>query len=203
MFFYDRIIMKEKECKKCKDIKIISRFSKDKKTPDGYDYQCKDCRKIQKREWRKNNSEHVSDYDKEYYLANKDSKRKSNLEARKRRRKNNPLLKIQESYSSSLRRAFQSIFKQKNVKSSQVLGCTNEEFREFLESKFYNHPITGEQMSFDNYGLYGWHLDHIVPISTAKSEEDVKQLSHYSNIQPLWAEDNLKKSNKYDKENIK
>jgi hypothetical protein len=58
-------------------------------------------------------------------------------------------------------------------------------------------------MSFDNYGLYGWHLDHIVPISTAKSEEDVKQLSHYSNIQPLWAEDNLKKSNKYDKENIK
>ena len=187
---------KEKACRSCSEIKNLSNFNRDKKTPDGYDYQCKDCRKAQKKEWRKKNSEHVSNYDKQYYLENKDAKRKSNLEARKRRRKNNPLLKIKEAYSSSLRRAFQSIKIQKNTKSSDVIGCTNKEFRDHLASQFYNHPQTGEPMTFENYGLYGWHLDHIIPISSAKSEADIRKLSHYSNIQPLWAEDNLKKSSR-------
>jgi hypothetical protein len=156
----------------------------------------KERRQVQKKEWRKKNAEHVSNYDREYYLANKDSKRKSNLEARKRRRKNNPLVRIKESYCSSLRRAFQFALQEKNTSSSEILGCTNEEFKTHLESQFYDHPKTGKPMTFDNYGLYGWHIDHIIPISSATSEEDVKRLCHYSNIQPLWAEDNLKKSNK-------
>lgn len=189
-------IAKEKKCNYCKEMKNLSEFNKDKKSSDGHDYTCRSCRIIKKRKWRAKNKHHASEYDKKFYLENKESKRKSNLEARRRRRENNPLVRIKESYCSSLRRAFQSISEQKNAKSQEILGCTNEEFRGHLQSKFYNHPTTGESMSFDNYGLYGWHLDHIIPISTAKSEEDVKRLSHYSNLQPLWAEDNLKKSNK-------
>ena len=42
-------------------------------------------------------------------------------------------------------------------------------------------------MTFDNHGLYGWHIDHIIPLSTAKTEEAIK-LCHYTNLQPLWAE---------------
>ena len=57
-----------------------------------------------------------------------------------------------------------------------------------LESKFT------EEMSFDNYGK--WHIDHIIPISSAKTEEDIIRLNHYTNFQPLWAVDNLRKSNK-------
>ena len=49
-------------------------------------------------------------------------------------------------------------------------------------------------MSFENHGE--WHLDHIYPISLAKSEEEVIKLNHYTNFQPLWSEDNLRKSNK-------
>ena len=51
-------------------------------------------------------------------------------------------------------------------------------------------------MSWDNYGLYGWHIDHIVPLSNAKTEDDFYKLCHYTNLQPLWSLDNLKKSNK-------
>jgi hypothetical protein len=49
-------------------------------------------------------------------------------------------------------------------------------------------------MSLDNHGK--WHLDHIIPLATATTEEDVIRLNHYTNFQPLWADDNLKKSNK-------
>ena len=51
-------------------------------------------------------------------------------------------------------------------------------------------------MTFDNHGLHGWHIDHITPLSTATTEEEIIKLCHYTNLQPLWAEDNLAKSNK-------
>jgi hypothetical protein len=62
--------------------------------------------------------------------------------------------------------------------------------KKYIESKFK------EGMSWDNYGVYGWHLDHIIPLSSAKNEEELKSLCHYTNLQPLWAFDNLSKFNK-------
>ena len=51
-------------------------------------------------------------------------------------------------------------------------------------------------MSWDNHGVYGWHIDHVKPLSEANNIEDVITLNHYTNLQPLFAKDNLKKSNK-------
>ena len=53
-------------------------------------------------------------------------------------------------------------------------------------------------MSWENYGYYGWHIDHIIPCSKfdlSKLEEQ-KKCFHFTNLQPLWAADNIKKSNK-------
>jgi hypothetical protein len=52
-------------------------------------------------------------------------------------------------------------------------------------------------MSWNNYGKTGWHIDHIIPLSSANSEEEIIKLCHYTNLQPLWSEDNLKKSNRF------
>ena len=48
-------------------------------------------------------------------------------------------------------------------------------------------------MTWENRGLKGWHLDHIIPLSSAKNEEELRELCHYTNIQPLWWDDNLRK----------
>ena len=67
------------------------------------------------------------------------------------------------------------------------VGCSSKELKSHFESLFV------EGMSWDNYGK--WHIDHIRPVSSFKPEE-WKQINHYTNLQPLWAEDNFKKSNK-------
>jgi hypothetical protein len=68
-----------------------------------------------------------------------------------------------------------------------MIGCSPQEFREYIESKF------SEGMSWDNYGPRGWHLDHIIPLASAKNINEAIKLNHYTNLQPLWAEDNCKK----------
>ena len=68
---------------------------------------------------------------------------------------------------------------------NRVCGITYEEFKAYIESKFENG------MTWKNHGE--WHLDHIIPVSQANSEEELIKLNHYSNFQPLWAYDNLSK----------
>jgi hypothetical protein len=75
-------------------------------------------------------------------------------------------------------------------KTIEILGMDINSFKIYIESKFLNG------MSWDNYGLNGWHIDHIIPLCSAKTEEEFYKLCHYTNLQPLWAKDNWKKSNK-------
>jgi len=86
-----------------------------------------------------------------------------------------------------------ALYKSKSIKSNSTLklvGCTIKEFKQHIESQF------SEGMSWDNHGE--WHIDHIKPISSfdiTKEGEQIKAF-HYSNCQPLWAKDNLKKGAK-------
>ena len=77
----------------------------------------------------------------------------------------------------------------KSAKTEIILGCTVLEFRNYIESKF----IDG--MNWKNQGK--WHLDHIKPLALGTNEEEVIELNHYTNFQPLWAIDNLRKGSKY------
>ena len=76
----------------------------------------------------------------------------------------------------------------KKSKTYEILKISYDEFILYIESKFQ------DGMSWDNYGK--WHLDHIIPLSIAESEIELLKLNHYTNFQPLWAADNIKKSNK-------
>ena len=123
-----------------------------------------------------------------YYLLNKERINRNRSEAIKKRKEKDPLYKIS---FAIRRRVSQSIriggFTKKS-KTYQILGCTFEEFKLYIENKF----IDG--MSWENYGY--WHLDHIIPISSATDELHLIKLNHYSNFQPLWKSDNLRKGDK-------
>jgi len=96
--------------------------------------------------------------------------------------------------SSNLRSRLRAALRNKAKSGSSIrdLGCSIEDFIIYIGSKFQNG------MSWENYGMYGWHIDHIMPVSSFDLTDRNQHLKacHYSNLQPLWAKDNLSKSNK-------
>lgn len=80
----------------------------------------------------------------------------------------------------------------KQLPTMKLVGCSAKEYRTYLESKFQ------EGMTWENYGRSGWHIDHIVPCCSFELTdlEQQKKCFHHSNTQPLWANENLKKSGK-------
>ena len=76
----------------------------------------------------------------------------------------------------------------KNNKTFEMIGCTPEELKTYLENLF------SEGMTWENYGYYGWHVDHKIPLDSGKTEDEIIKLCHYTNLQPMWWNENLKKS---------
>lgn len=89
---------------------------------------------------------------------------------------------------SRIKNGFKSHLLGKRFKTLDLLGCSWENFSKHIEKLFT------EGMSFENYGQ--WHIDHIIPLSSAETSEQMNKLCHYTNLQPLWAIDNLKKGAK-------
>lgn len=91
--------------------------------------------------------------------------------------------------SLNLRRRIQYAFagKDRSLHTREIIGCSPEQLRSYLEKRFQ------DGMTWENYGYRGWHIDHIVPLSSSKNSEDLIRLSHYTNLQPLWSHENFKK----------
>ena len=98
---------------------------------------------------------------------------------------------------SNLRGRLKTYLRSKKIKklspTKKMVGCTPEELIKHIEKQW----TVG--MSWENYGLKGWHIDHIKPISLATNatELEIGKFMHYTNLQPLWAKENIKKSNKF------
>lgn len=209
-----------KLCSKCKVEKPFKEFTKHPLGKDGLRSNCKSCSKkyynenkdkilqYQKqyfkdnkekkteyhkqydKKYREAKKEKIAEYKKQYYETNKEKIFEQSKQYKNKRRQIDPIFK----FTGNIRNLICKSFKigknefGKNAKTEEILGCTIEEFRSYIEDKFV------KDMSFENYGK--WHLDHIIPISIANTEEEIIKLNHYTNFQPLWAEDNLKKGNK-------
>lgn len=283
--------MTMKQCSKCLEYKSLDNFADCKKTADGKQWNCRDCKSLykkqhkehiakQQKEYRKQhaeellakrklyiakNIEHIQEHNRQYRLNNKERlsqqqkerrennperdreiSRKSKLKHRDKiliaqkeyRQKNKEKIKEYQNKPEAIARRQANRLKNKEKintkkrnleklkrstdpsyklitnqrtrirgvlkkyktdKTLDLLGCSAQFLRAYLESKFL------EGMTWDNYGKHGWHVDHITPCSSFDLT-DIKQQKicfHYTNLQPLWAIDNLKKSNKISLNEVK
>jgi len=207
--------METKICSKCKIEKDVCDFGKNKLKSDGLQPNCKLCRKIETssyyktnsekiklkvKEYRNNNPEKVSklkkniyEKNKEYYLNQMKLYREKNKENRNNysrdRKKTDPIFKLKHIMNSRLRVFLKLKNITKNNKTFEIIGCTPQELKQHIENKFT------EGMKWELIGRY-IHIDHIIPLCSANTEEEIYKLCHYTNLQPLWAIDNMKKGGK-------
>ncbi len=123
-----------------------------------------------------------------YFFENIDRHRQVTREYRKNRRETDHHFKTLCNMRSRLYLAFKNKNWKKGSSTSKLLGGSVEEVVSHIEAKFKNG------MSWENYGK--WHIDHIIPLSSAKTSDDMDKLCHFSNLQPLWQFDNIQKRNK-------
>jgi len=118
---------------------------------------------------------------------NKNLRTKQQSTYSRKRRKTDILFKLSDNMRTRLRSFLRSKGLKKNKRTFDLIGCTPLELRTHLEKQF--EP----GMTWNNHTNFGWHVDHIIPLSSAKTREDIEILCHYTNLQPLWWDDNLEK----------
>jgi len=142
------------------------------------------------KKYQKDNKDHLTSKKREHYHKNKDRYNELNRIYIRNKKSNNPLYKLSCSIRTLITQSFKLRYTKKAKKTIEILGCTFDEFKIHIESKFT------KEMSWDNYATY-WQLDHIIPVSWAKTEEEIYKLNHYTNFQPLEWRENISKGNRY------
>lgn len=154
--------------------------------------------KIEVKEKQKqyNQKPEIKEKKRKYYLDNIDYFKQKDKEIRKIIKQDpikGPIYKLHTSINQGIRRGMKKISKSKNQISLKVLGLESwDKFREYIESQWV------EGMSWNNYGKKKgcWNIDHIIPIDSINTIEEVNKINHYTNLRPLWCEENIIKKNK-------
>lgn len=141
-----------------------------------------------KKKYYLDNMEKICEHKRIYYLDNKKKINKQSVKHVNERKTHDDLFKLKSNIRSLIISSMKLKGYKKLSKTQNILGCTFEEFKTYLESKF--EPW----MNWNNYGNWNghtkelnisWDIDHIIPLSTATTEEEMLKLNHYTNLQPL------------------
>jgi len=201
--------MSYKKCCKCNEQKNVDEFQIRKNGV--LSYRCKACDSVYAKEYYQKNKDKIKnktaayrknkpEYMKQYRRDNHDkitvSKRKwidKNRDKLNKRERERRKTDIEYKIKKNLRRRVNQVITKgtKSDSTLKLLGCNLLELTKHLEKQFT------KGMSWQNYGT--WHIDHIKPCASfdLTQESEQKKCFHYSNLQPLWAEDNLRKGDRY------
>lgn len=167
------------------------------------EYNKKYFKNIDKNKVKENNTKRYSknkdtilEKAKEYYIENKEQIKERVKLYKRNRRQTDILFRLKTNIIKRTSTAFKTKGYTKRSRTYEILGCSYEEFKSYIEDQFESW------MTWNNYGLYngtekyGWDVDHIVPLSSAKTEEELYGLSKFTNLQPLCSKVNrdIKKS---------
>lgn len=193
--------METKVCKKCKKEKPYTEFHNNKRKKDNLNPWCKECSKKaasdyyylhqeERKEWRLKNRDRCLMVKKEYRKNNKNKVKEYKKWYNETIEKQNPLWHFRSRLRRRIRESLKTKGLLKNKNTMEIIGCTVNEAKLHIEKQFRHG------MCWENYGNKGWHIDHIIPLASGKTREEIYKLCHYTNLQPLWAEENYKKSDK-------
>lgn len=135
------------------------------------------------------NKDRASQRNREWRLKNRDRSRKYHRDYEMERRRSDPSFAISITMKSRVRMALKKSHSKKASKTATLIGCSIEQLRVHIERGFKRG------MTWKNYGTH-WHIDHILPCASFELSDPRQQLQcfHWSNLQPLWSVENLKKS---------
>jgi len=182
----NKIVIPEcKKCSNCKEVKASDEFYLCKTRKDGIGCYCKKCKK----DYEDKNRDKGRIRTKKYYLTHKKEKN----EYVRNRLKTDIEFRLLHRLRSRLGLACSLSGNKKAFRTEELLGCSVHFFKEYMEAKFE----TG--MTWDNHSFHGWHIDHIKPCAAfdLSKPEQQKECFHYTNLQPLWAGDNMSKNSYY------
>ena len=150
-----------------------------------YHYQQLPETKQRNVEWARNNPKRMRTYRAKYRSANKEK----HAVTQARLRKN-----VQYRLADSLRKRLWNVLRDNKTALYAInnIGCTSKELQQYLEAQFV------DGMNWDNWSRDGWHIDHIVPLASfdLTDRDQLLKATHFTNLQPLWAKENLSKGSK-------
>lgn len=203
-----------KQCSRCKEVKSLDEFYRDKATKDNRRCRCKVCDKEMVKEWQSSNTDKLAEQATAYRKANLEKSRTSSrnyyhrnkqkqiaykVKYNKNRRLEDPLFALTENIRSMIWSAFDGKGYSKPTRTETILGCSYFEFRDYIESLFEPWMTWSNRGYYDGTPNTGWDIDHITPISTAKDQADIVRLNHHTNLRPLCSYTNRDvKRNKLD-----
>lgn len=202
-----------KKCSKCRETKPAEMFSRHKRNRDGLQFQCKACisdynlknrkhwrskaatrsdayreaERERNRTYHRRNREAIAERRRKYRQNNKELLAERNRVYQEKRRAHDHKYVLVGRLRRRMLQALNEKHLTKNQTTMQALGCDADYFCQHIERQFL------KGMNWENRDK--WHLDHIVPISSAKTEEEIYQLAHFTNIRPMWATENISKGN--------
>ncbi len=154
----------------------------------------RDANRERLKAYRKTNKDKIAERNKAYYEVNKERLNEYRKTHLKERIKIDPLFRLKKNLRRASSRAWKG--QSKNATTEKLLGCSYNDFKDYITAQFVGN------MTWGNYGDV-WHVDHITPLSVIKDvsqTELIESLCHFSNLQPLFAEDNISKKDKLDYE---
>jgi len=179
---------KERYQNKKEEIKLKAKANGNNEKSLMYYHKNKEELTKKKKIYYQNNKSLYKEYGKKYREANKEIIKIKKNSRQFNRRKEDCLYKLKGNISALIRISFiKQNYKKKN-KTVDILGCSMIEFKKYLEAKFENW-MTWDNKGNPKDGVFEinktWDIDHIIPISSATTEDDVIRLNHYTNLQPL------------------
>ena len=184
----------KKRCSICEVIQSLDVFENDfsGRVHENKKSYCKSCGKVMRKNYKENDPEKFAKLkaisDKKYFKTHKKQINKQ--------RTDKYHTNIQHKLKVIIRNRIGKIIRNKKIakhsSSTKSIGCSYKTLIKHLESQF------SDGMTWDNHGTYGWHIDHKEPLDKfdLSDKKQFKEACHYTNLQPLWAEDNYSKGDK-------